>query len=153
MLIVVMMIVQGGGNPIESLKGMTSGFTDKLSNTRKSIEGFATPLLGSSDGLRSTASTQRIYRWTDKNGGIHFGTTRPDDDVTVKALMINPNSNVMDSYKSHENKQQTASVEPSQITSGGGFMPMSANPVKIKEMLEQAQKSNQARLQQIDAIQ
>lgn len=159
MLVSVMsyMMYMQGQDPLAPLRSVAGGIGDQFnqagSSVRKSVANAGVMMSLDADGT-TVGSTQRIYRWEDANGITHFGTFKPESDINYRTVDVNPNSNVMDAYN-------TPVSSPKQLTAQEGNLPgapkvapvpMSANPSKIREMLDNVNKLSESRLQKLEAI-
>ncbi len=153
------MMYMQGQDPLAPLKSVASGIGDQFNRTGRSVKSAASNFGDLTDSLASEnnndadtgGSNRRIYRWVNADGVIHFGTSKPESETRVTALDINPDENIMDSFKSPERPRSQVAAKMETVPTSG-VMPISANPVKVKQMLQEASDLNAARLQQIENI-
>lgn len=133
---------------------MGGSFFSAANSVKEGVAG-AGALLGGNQA-KKPMSAERVYRWVDKDGVTHFGTFKPDGKVAFETIRVNPNHNIMDPFKQPvpETTEVTAKVQ-TQLPSNSpeNLMPMSANPLEIKEMLNNIEGLNTSRLQQLQSIQ
>ncbi len=159
--IMTYMTYMQGQDPLAPFRSMSSGLTeqidqvsDRVTSMASNIKGVSTPMLnGAKDGQTTHDSRQRIYRWIGKDGVPHFGASRPDYDTKIQALNINPATNVVESFKTPTGSKQVVGQKQNQIPDSAGFMPMTANPTKIKQMLQEVNELSAFRLQKLEEIQ
>lgn len=153
-----MMYIQGQ-DPLAPLKSVAGGIGDSISETSRSVKNAAANA-GSiiPDQLAATGEKKeagrRIYRWIDSEGVTHFGTSKPDTQSPYETVSVNPNDNVMDGYRAPvETKTEvTAKADPVARPDFSSGAPMSANPAKIREMLDNVNDLSDARLQRLENI-
>lgn len=147
-----------GKDPMMPFKNAASNiggsFFSAANSVKDGVSG-AGALLGS-DQAKKPMSAERVYRWVDRDGVTHFGTFKPDEQVAFETIRVNPNHNIMDPFKLPvpETTEVTAQA-PTQMSREfpKNPMPMSANPLEIKEMLNNIEDLNASRLQQLQSIQ
>lgn len=148
-----------GKDPFMPFKSVASSVGGSFFSAADSVkEGVADAgALFGGDLSKAPMSAERVYRWVDKDGVTHFGTFKPDEQVAFETIRVNPNHNIMDPFKPPEPKatEVTAQVSTEAVsnTSPTSPVPMSANPLEIKEMLKGIEDLNSSRLQQLESIQ
>ncbi len=155
-----MMYLQGQ-DPLAPLKSVGGDLTKQVNRVGKNVKsmvsninGITTPMIvGEGSDLKMPGSAQRIYRWIDKDGVIHFGTSKPRQDTKFQTVNINPNVNVVESLKAPVKSKQQITQKLDQVPDSDGFFPMTANPSKIKHMLDQVNTMSADRLQKLEEIQ
>ncbi len=152
------MMYMQGKDPFTPFKSAASdmggSFFSATDSLKDSVAGAGALLSG--EQVKQPKSAERVYRWVDKNGVTHFGTVKPDDQVAFETIRVNPNHNIMDPFKQPVPKTTEVTAQGSANTPSTmptSPMPMSANPLEVKEMLNGIEDLNTSRLQQLQSIQ
>ena len=153
-----MMYIQGQ-DPLTPLKTVAGGIEDSISQTGRSVRKAAAEAGGLlneplAEAGESKETGRRIYRWVDENGVTHFGTSRPETQAAFETLSVNPDHNVIDGFEAPKPRHQqvTARAEQPVRPDFSNGAPMSANPAKIREMLDNVNELSDSRLQQLESI-
>lgn len=151
------MMYMQGNDPFMPFKNAASSVGGSLFSAADSLKGVADAgafFVG--DRASKPMSAERVYRWVDKDGVTHFGTFKPDDQVAFETIRVNPNHNIMDPFKPPESQATEVTAQADVAVSSAlpaSPMPMSANPLEIKEMLKGIEDLNTSRMQQLESIQ
>lgn len=145
------MMSMQGQDPLAPLKHVASGIGHDVGQSTDAVARAASEASGYFSG--DAPSSQRIYRWVDKQGVTHFGTEKPVDAVAFSEVDVDPNANVMQAYRPARTAAPTAPVQARTGAPGATAMPgMTANPLQVREMLDQVNATAQERLNTLEAI-
>lgn len=90
----------------------------------------------------SVSGPRTVYRWRDANGQLYYGEQPPADALSVKALRIDPNTNVIAAFRDPKAVEAEAETQKEGATAEGATetdepeMPNPYSPDQIKQLFE-----------------
>lgn len=144
------MLSMQGQDPLAPLEHVASGIGRDAGQAGDAVSRAASEASGY---FAVEASAQRIYRWVDADGITHFGTEKPLDSVAFSTVNVDPNANVMQAYRAPAKSRDQQPEVTSEVRASAQGMPgMTANPLEVRQMLEQVNVTAEQRLQQLENI-
>lgn len=78
-----------------------------------------------------------VYKWTDDNGVTHFGAAPPIGQGTYEKKEIHANTNLLNAYKSSEEKEAAETEQKSRVTRVGNIY----SPGGAKKLMDDAKNT------------
>lgn len=90
---------------------------------------------------QEVSGPRTVYRWRDAGGQLHYGQQPPADAQQVKALHLDPNTNVIAAFRdpkavATEEAAEATEDEASEKRAGEPAMPSPYSPEQIKQLFE-----------------
>ncbi len=96
------------------------------------FEGVSKPALpGSADGF------DRVYKWTDAEGVLHYSSEPPADEILAEELNINSNTNVVSAVEPQRDEPEPQ-AKPEAPAEQNEVAPPLYTPEGVKQVMEDA---------------